>query len=59
MLWVLKEPSQWNSSFDHQKQMLKLMDKKIFKITYTRKFAPKNIAYLDPWPIHGIFFLKK
>ena len=27
-----KEPSHWDGSFEHQKQMLKLMDKKIFTI---------------------------
>ena len=27
-----KEPSQWDSSFEHPKQMFKLMDKKVFTI---------------------------
>ena len=30
MLWVLKEPPQCDGSFEHPKQMLKLIDKKIF-----------------------------
>ena len=30
MLWVLKDPSHWDDSFEHPKEMLKLMDKKIF-----------------------------
>ena len=32
MLWVLKEPSQWDSSFEHPKHMFKLMGKKIITI---------------------------
>ena len=32
MLWVLKQSSQWDGSFEHQKHMLKLMGKKIFTI---------------------------
>ena len=32
MLRVSKEPSQWDSSFEHPKHMLKLMGKKIFTI---------------------------
>ena len=31
MLCLLKEPSQWDGSFEHPKHMLKLMGKKIFK----------------------------
>ena len=29
MLWVLKEPSQWDGSFEHPKHMFKLMGKEI------------------------------
>ena len=32
MLWVLKEPSQWDGYFKHLKHMFKLMDKKIIPI---------------------------
>ena len=45
MLWVLKEPSQWDGSFEHPKHMFKLLDKKIIKLK--RKFI-KN-PYLDLW----------
>ena len=30
--WYLKEPSRWDGSFDHPKQMFKLMDSKIITI---------------------------
>ena len=34
--WVyLKEPSQWDCSFEHPKQMLNLMGKKILTIKYS------------------------
>ena len=29
MLWVLKEPSEWDGSFKHAKHMFKLTDKEI------------------------------
>ena len=29
MLWVLKEPSQWDGSFEHPKDMFKLMGKEM------------------------------
>ena len=32
MLRVLKEPSQWDGSFEHPKQVFKLMGKNIIKI---------------------------
>ena len=32
MLWVLKESSQLDGSFEHPKHMLKIMGKKIFTI---------------------------
>ena len=34
-----KEPSQWNGSFEHLKQMFKLMD----------KIKLKTFVYLDPY----------
>ena len=33
MLWVLKEPSHWDGSFEHPKHMFQLMDKKYQKLT--------------------------
>ena len=42
MLWILKEPSQWNGSFEHPDHMLKLMSKKI--LTFLRS---KNLFYLN------------
>ena len=38
MLWVLKEPSQRDSSFEYPKHMLQLMGKKIFKILRLKMF---------------------
>ena len=35
MLWVSKEPSQWDGSFEHPKHMLKLIGKKIFTILHS------------------------
>ena len=40
MLWYSKEQSQWDGSFEHQKQMLKLMD--IKKIQCHTKYGVKS-----------------
>ena len=38
MLWVLKEPSHWDGSFEHPKHMFKLMGKKMI-VFYSQKFC--------------------
>ena len=48
MLWVLKEPSQWDGSFEHPKHMIKLMDKKIIAIL--------SWKFLLNWPYGLIVF---
>ena len=42
MLWVLKESSQRDGSFEHPKHMLKLMDKKF-------NFMLEFLVYLNLW----------
>ena len=37
-----KEPSQWEGQFEQQKQMLKLMDKKLFEISIQSVFFFQN-----------------
>ena len=44
-----KEPSQWDSSFEHPKQMFKLMDKKIFTILRSNfLFMVKVLKFQTP-----------
>ena len=38
MLCVLKEPSQWDGSFEHPKHMIKLMGKKKITILHSKSF---------------------
>ena len=42
MLWVLKEPSQWDGSFEHPKHLLKMMGKNIFTV-YAEKIVNLNL----------------
>ena len=45
MLCVLKEPSQWDGSFEHPKQMSKLMDKNKFNSQIYAKKLELNFSY--------------
>ena len=44
MLWVLKEPSQWEGSFERPKHIVLLIGKKM--ITF---YTQKKFAYLGLW----------
>ena len=53
MLWVLKEPSQWDGSFVHPKHMFKLIGKKIITILHSKNVLIWTYAFtfansLDP-----------
>ena len=48
ILWVLKEPSQWDSSFEHPNHMLKIMGKKIFIILPSKFLLSFCIASNHP-----------
>ena len=41
----LKEPSQWDCSFEHPKRMFKLMDKKILTILHPKFHIPTNFTF--------------
>ena len=43
MMWILKEPSQWDGSFEHPKHMFEMMVKKI--ITYLVKIQMIKIIF--------------
>ena len=45
MLWVLKQPSHWDRSFDNPKHMFKLMGKEIFTILPSKVF----LINLNTW----------
>ena len=48
-----KEPSRWDDSFDYPKQMLKLMDKKIFTILslYFCYYRDENLPLFRGFPL--------
>ena len=51
-----KEPSQWDGSFEHPKNMFKLMDKKIITILHTHNlFVFTYDVYMVDWCLDGSF----
>ena len=52
-----KEPSQWEGQFEQQKQMLKLMDKKLFEILRSKCFFPKCLKCR--WLLDFIFIIEE
>ena len=52
MLWVLKNPSQWEGFFEHPKQMFKLMGKK----KKWQLATPMFCLFGGPASLYGIVF---